>query len=461
MADDKNAKNPPPSDAAAAAANRVRGEQAKPAAETPVVKIKVAPPQMPPEVPAAYDPEDWTKIPGVVGELTEHSVSRALYPSRSMATGTALATIAALMGRYVETPSGNGTQLYINNIAPTGTGKDRVRKDGPAWLMAAGAEGLVGPSEIFSSSGLIEEIKKRESNAVFCAFWDEFGPAIERSMCGDAWGRDLLIVLQKLFTCWQENFLTPAAARKPSESIWSPFVVVCGFTPPAVFFKVCSMGLSAGGFLNRLLNFEQIEKPPMCHENLEKPREVPDELAERLRAAYLSAQTLDAKLSAAWKGGPLVKMKWGDGAKQLCIDLAAKMNAEPDEQRRELFARVAEITERVASVISFGRFSRVVEVFDVLLARDIVLQSAEILYAGVLEYAEEELSLNSLCKKIVEWLRAAGGSMTQRDVMRKARPLIKRGGEVGAAIEYLKGSEIIEVRSDYTGGRRSPLLVLL
>jgi hypothetical protein len=400
--------------------------------------VEAPPPKMPKVVPAAYDPRDWTKVPGVVGEFAEWIVSVSPYPSRVMSLGTSLATMSVLMGHHVETPSGKGAQLYVNNVAPTGYGKDECLGGGESGLTAAGAEALIGPPDIFSSSGLMEEIVKRPL-PVFCAFWDEFAGAIERSMAGDAvWGRDLIFNLQKLFTCWQKNFRTPAAAHKVSVSIWSPFVTVCGFSQPAMFYSVCSHVLAASGFIGRLVTFEQKVRPPFHPENLDKSREVPKELAGRLRCLYEFAQSLYEKLLG---NGLVIKMSWGAGAKQVWIDLANKLGEEPDAQRREIFCRVAQIAERIASVIAFGRFSRVVEREDILLAAAIAMQSAEILYAGVLEYREEELSLNSLCKRIVEWLRAAGGSMTQRDVLRRARPFVRKGFDPEDAIKYLIASE--------------------
>jgi hypothetical protein len=199
----------------------------------------------------------------------------------------------------------------------------------------------------------------------------------------------------------------------------------------------------------------------MCPENLKRPREVPAGLAGRMQALYESTQSVEAMMAAALGGTVAIKMTWGVGAEQVWIDLAKKLGEEPDAQRRELFCRVAEITERVASVIAFGRFARVVEREDVLLARAIVLQSAEILFAGVREYAEEELSLNALCKKIVEWLKAAGGVMTRRDLMRKARPLIAKGGDVSAAIAYLIDSGELQVVKDLTRGRPSDVMTLV
>jgi hypothetical protein len=415
----------------------------------------VALPKSPNEVPAAFDPKDWTKVPGLVGEFAEWIISTAPYPSRVMSLGTSLATMSVLMGQHVETPSGKGAQLYININAPTGFGKDDCLGAGESGLTAAGAEALVGPPDIFSSSGLIEEIVKRPL-PVFCVFWDEFAGAIQRSMSGDnAWGRDLIFNLQKLFTCWQKNFRTPAAAKKASVPIWSPFVTVCGFSQPATFYSVCSQALSSAGFLGRLLNFEQKVKPPMCPENLEKSREVPEKLAGRLQALYQFSQAIEAKLLG---NGKVAKMKWGAGAKQVWIDLAKKLGEEPDAQRREIFCRVAQIAERVASVIAFGRFSRVIEREDILLAAAIAMQSAEILYAGVLEYMEEELSLNSLCKRIVEWIRAAGGSMTRRDVLRKARPFIRKHIDAESSIAYLINSDLLREEVKTTGGRSSNVL---
>ena len=37
---------------------------------------------------------------------------------------------------------------------------------------------------------------------------------------------------------------------------------------------------------------------------------------------------------------PMVTMAWGSGAKQIWVDLTAKLRDDPDELRRDLFARV-------------------------------------------------------------------------------------------------------------------------
>ena len=141
----------------------------------------------PETIPASYDPDDPTKVPGVVWMLIEWIVKSALYPNRSLAVGTALLIVTMLMGRRVEGPTKGGTQLYVIGIAPTATGKQHQMDCAKSALRAAGAEGLIGPDDIRSSVGLVSVIEKRE---IFLSLIDEFGNMLERSTGSDSnsWG---------------------------------------------------------------------------------------------------------------------------------------------------------------------------------------------------------------------------------------------------------------------------------
>src|SRR5262245_52427008 len=61
--------------------------------------------------PAFFNPDDLTRVPGVVGMLSDWTVRSALYPNRTLALGAALVTVGTLMGRRVMTPTRRETPL--------------------------------------------------------------------------------------------------------------------------------------------------------------------------------------------------------------------------------------------------------------------------------------------------------------------------------------------------------------
>jgi hypothetical protein len=58
--------------------------------------------EAPPRVePAAFDEKDLTRVPGVVGRLTDWSEAASLYPNRRLALGASLVTFATVIGQRV------------------------------------------------------------------------------------------------------------------------------------------------------------------------------------------------------------------------------------------------------------------------------------------------------------------------------------------------------------------------
>jgi len=221
----------------------------------------------PETIPASYDPDDPTKVPGVVWMLIEWIVKSALYPNRSLAVGTALLIVTMLMGRRVEGPTKGGTQLYVIGIAPTATGKQHQMDCAKSALRAAGAEGLIGPDDIRSSVGLVSVIEKRE---IFLSLIDEFGNMLERSTGSDSnsWGRDTFAVLRKLWGLHRTRYDSPVAARKDSVSVWWPFVCFAGYGTPATVFGAMLGSQAEDGLLNRLLFIEGDPRPLAQHDRV-------------------------------------------------------------------------------------------------------------------------------------------------------------------------------------------------
>src|SRR5262249_27949400 len=144
------------------------------------------------------------------------------------------------------------------------------------------------------------------------------------------------------------------------------------------------------------------EDDPPLQEN-RADLKVPYDLAAWLRALRGKAdldKMLNTPLADIGKDGgyaepppkpvkPEIVLSWGPGAKTIWIELASALRAERDELKQNIFARVAEMTVRLASIVAFGRGSLVVEVPDMEWARALAVRSAQDLHEGVLKHMED------------------------------------------------------------------------
>ena len=73
-------------------------------------------------------PEELTRVPGFIGELTDWTLAHSPSPNRLLAFSGALAMLAHLSGRSYTDPHGTHTNLYIVVLGESGIGKDAPRK---------------------------------------------------------------------------------------------------------------------------------------------------------------------------------------------------------------------------------------------------------------------------------------------------------------------------------------------
>jgi hypothetical protein len=150
-----------------------------------------------------------------------------------------------------------------------------------------------------------------------------------------------------------------------------------------------------------------------------------------------------------------VELRWGPGAKAVWDELDS-LASEPDQMKRIMFARVSEMTVRLASIVAFGRGSRAVDEPDMLWARAIAMQSAQDMYEAVLKHMEDPKSHNAMCQEILEmFAKSPDGFISRRDIARKTRKYKAKGGDLKAALDQLEAEERIEGELRTTPGRSS------
>jgi hypothetical protein len=150
-----------------------------------------------------------------------------------------------------------------------------------------------------------------------------------------------------------------------------------------------------------------------------------------------------------------VKLQWGPGAKEVWDELDS-LALEPDRMKQNMFARVGDMTVRLASIVAFGRGSRTVDKPDMLWARAIAMRSAQDMYEAVLKHMEDPKSHNAMCQAILDMLaESSDGFVRRRDIARKTRKYKTKGGDLNAAFDQLTAEERITFVVRDTGGRPS------
>ena len=92
----------------AAEAKKAEEQKRRSEASKPVIVPFVKPRSVEPPI---YDEKDLTRVPGIVGRMTNWIEAASLYPNRPLALGTSLVTVGTLMGQRVAGPTQGSTHL--------------------------------------------------------------------------------------------------------------------------------------------------------------------------------------------------------------------------------------------------------------------------------------------------------------------------------------------------------------
>jgi DNA replicative helicase MCM subunit Mcm2 (Cdc46/Mcm family) len=141
------------------------------------------------------------------------------------------------------------------------------------------------------------------------------------------------------------------------------------------------------------------------------------------------------------------------------------MDAFEDRDRKsyELGMRACENATRLATNVAVGRGSPTVDREDIAWAIAWLERSLEAGCGGFDKYMQEYFEFPKLCDRILDALRANGGEMPRRDVLRLFGRKQRSGYELDRALTQLKKEERInfEERSPLTGGHTKTIIVLV
>lgn len=311
----------------------------------------------PQQQPAGELPDHLTRVPGLLGDITDWICDTAMYPQRGLALGAALTIVGTAAGRHLAGPTRSGTHLYIVGLAPSGAGKDHALSLIATVLAAADMRSHIGPSQFISMPAVIKFLAR--APLAVCAM-DEFGAFLKRINNRRASGFEGAIsgLLRTAWGCSFKAMATPEWAQQSSSTIFSPAMSIFGVSTAREFYDSLEGGDVTNGVLNRFLIIETKQRPIEASPKLD-PGEVPKHIADRLKAIYHHNPIAAAQLCQSVQSPPYETLTITADAEQIRRGLVADLQkrGDADPSLEPFLARTAENAIRIATIATIGQRS--------------------------------------------------------------------------------------------------------
>jgi len=339
--------------------------------------------RLPDELPGAL-----TRVPGLLGELTEWIVGTARRPQRGLALGSALTIIGTAAGRRYAGPTRTATHLYVLGLARTSAGKEHPLQCITRALTDSAMKQHIGPSKFMSLSAVINRLGRE---GVMVCPMDEFATVLKSINSRQASTHEQAIsgVLRTAWGCSFSSMATPEWAGRESEPIHSPAMSIFGISAHEEFYKALNGGDIDNGFLNRFLLISTRKRPAEIDPAINIHDGVPEPIVSGLRSIY-GAGVSRSTHSQGQSDAPLIVVTWDTpAARQVYKNLSAYVD--DHEADAAYLARTAEMAQRLATIRAIGlnEFEPTICVEDMEWARDVALWSAKRMQLETADYMAE------------------------------------------------------------------------
>ncbi|MBX9757230.1 MAG: bifunctional DNA primase/polymerase [Beijerinckiaceae bacterium] len=384
-------------------------------------------------------PEALTRVPGLVGELTDWIVATARQPNRVLALGAAITAVGTLVGRRIAGPTMSGTHLYILGLAPSGAGKDHPLRQIDVVMRAANAAQLVGPEDFMSMTAIVGVLQRMPVGV--CPM-DEFGAFVGRLSHRRASSHETGIskILRTAWGCSFATMRTPEWGSRPSEEIIAPALSIYGLSTPDEFFKALTGDDVVNGFLNRFLllstNLKARPQDPQA-DRTEPPKWLRDKLARFYQLTHALTEEEQAAIRSNLGAPAKPKRLAADPAAQAAIALLVDEveAARTDSELEPYFARTAEMAIRLATIRAAGRSATAVDASDVAWGRELAMWSARMMAKSAGAHMAEN-EFQAYGNRIVGFVTRRARPVTKREVQQFLKCALKVR-EVEALLEAL------------------------
>lgn len=370
---------------------------------------------------------------GALKSLIQNILDNSWIKQPELAYGAALCFMSTLIARKVQY-GGLSPNLYILNLAPSGSGKDAPQQMAKKWLIDLGADKLLGAGDYVSDASLMDSLANRP---VRLDIIDE-ASGLLKSINASKNGYDgkMADILCELYTTSSSKFLGRAMASADGGlsirgACFRPNVnLLCSTTPAGFSGSVSTQALDKGllgRFLifkgqkqkaERLTNFPKLDKKTesICHFWYKYQPEV--DSGEQIGQVVQDVTTLKATKEAETKLDEIFEE----------FD-SLRYDAEEDNPMLPIIARLYQQMVKIMIIHSCGRANfevPVIEIIDVDFAYQMTLY-----YYNNMKQIVNKYLFNNLTElktnKVLELLETAGlEGLTSKQLLNKTRQLSRR-----------------------------------
>jgi Bifunctional DNA primase/polymerase, N-terminal len=224
---------------------------------------------------------DCTKPDGLLGWITDWTLSQMRRPNRPLAVAAAVATMAPVCGwRNIYSPTGCSLNVYIAALAPTAVGKDAMLKaPGRILKTVRAAKRLYSSSDAFSLSA--QEKILYDHRAIVLALDEVATNMFPRMFSARASAHESSLKGMQM-KLWERNIGDPGygfTARGPNsqvqyEDLDNPSFSMLVANTPGTFWESLPKEAIANGYLNRWLLIAAAARESQDVVHSEAPEEI-------------------------------------------------------------------------------------------------------------------------------------------------------------------------------------------
>jgi len=378
------------------------------------------------------------RAPGLVGDIAAWIDETAGKRQPVFALAASLAYVSALVGRTVQGPCGERTNIYCIGVGPSCCGKEHARTQIKKLNQAAGVENLLGGEDV-TSDAAIEMETERQKRVLY--LWDEIGHMFGsiKGAQGGSHRKGIIPMLMKLYTSADKRYEGKTYAdrdvNKARRAIDQPCVSLYGTTVPGRLFDSMDKSQLDDGWLGRCLLFETKDNP-RYDRMAARVRDIPDDLIERVRALGNAAPPMasdgsDGDIAKAITVKPKL-VDWTQPALDAIIafdDISEGMREK--EARNQtgfdpLWGRASQQATKVALIIAAGQGASVIGEAEIKYA----ISLTSLLIMDLKDAVSERVSDNDHERKRQRVLAAITSSgragITKTDLTRRTSSLKSR-----------------------------------
>jgi hypothetical protein len=401
------------------------------------------------------------KTDSLLNDLKENILANSFIKQEEFAFSAALVLMATLSGRKFVF-SGLCSNLYILNVAPSGSGKDAPQQKLKEFLLDLRADNLLGAGDYVSDASLMDSLGYKP---VRLDIMDEMGGILRSINSGKAeYNSKMADVLAELYTSSNSKFLGRQTAEGNKGECYRPNVNILGSTTPTGFQEGVSKAAIEKGLMGRFLIFLGDGHKPA--ERVRKFTRLNSEAMDRLR--YILS--IEADEEGTRIGG--IRQDYIEvEADKKANDLLDKIFRDFDNLRMEtdstsaLLPIIARLYQQMCKITLIHSVSRVgvgempkISVEDVQFGYETILYYFSNIEKIVEKYIHEGFQEKKVAK-FLNVLEENGGKMTKSLLAKRTRWMNKRERDA-MLIDLAEMGDII-VESASVEGRNQTIIRLV